>query len=1014
MRRSTSWKMIFRAPFKTLLTFLLVAAASFALFSQVADYAIVRRGREAAEGYYHCVARLDNEIPDHYYTLAEAVSRDQSEWLAYTGFEEAPDKPWPSEEERREFESLPGVTLSDTRYMTAGLVEDYGRQTDAGQIGLGYVPVLFEGTYAGYEDDTKDEIPEGHVRLKFDDVEVIACETDLDVGGSSIELAPSPLGDNYYAKSPYDREFFDGIREGSRCLVLGYYTGNTADAPIGFWYEDPEGKIPQSEGYLRVVDGLPDDYLETEEFSREKGWADAIRQWGSAYDMVYTSDMRAMGYEAKDVKGRMLTEGDTDVCVVSEAFLEEHGLSIGDAISVKLGDRAVPFGDGMGSVRAYEGADLPEFSDPVEVTVVGAYEEGSLPPSVVFLPSALMQAKIPEGYETPWQDYSVYVEDAEEIEAFLEGAEAFAESHGLRLDASDGGWMDVKDSFGRGERMSLLTTSLYLAGAALALFLAAYLYVGRNRKTYAVMRAFGVPGKEAALSAVLPFAALASLAVLLGGASGLFYARRAAAASLAGLMENAPEGYAPDMGLPAGAAVLCVALELVVLLAAAGSFLWRMGKTPPLEMLQEGPPRHGQGRRLQGSAFGETPSDPVRPDFAKLQGSDVSARHGKYGAARHVLSYSMRHMGRGVGRAAASLALSAVLAGGVGIFVLAECAYQDAFYEYGVAAEAYQYAFSSVERLSKTPLAKDFYCHSTSDVHIKGMDGVSYLTISNDIPRCLGEGCAVEYADGFGEKSFEGTGQICLVGAELAKELGIGPGDEVGMLSGDLYYMLWNEEKDGDAGVLENGYKQYQVAGIVEAGDGEASRSVFTGIRGDLTRLYGGVDFMFDYCGFTLSDNDRLGELEALLEDEAGSSLTYAPYAAYRVDSDGLGDIVRIQELLGGLFPVAVASAVLVGAAGTLLMILQSAQEAAILRILGTTKARARCMLALGQAFLCAAGAALAALALCLCSPGLFAEGGGTLAACFGLYLFGCACGACAAAAYVTRHRLLELLQVKE
>ena len=84
------------------------------------------------------------------------------------------------------------------------------------------------------------------------------------------------------------------------------------------------------------------------------------------------------------------------------------------------------------------------------------------------------------------------------------------------------------------------------------------------------------------------------------------------------------------------------------------------------------------------------------------------------------------------------------------------------------------------------------------------------------------------------------------------------------------------------------------------------------------------------------------------------------------------------------------------------------------MRILGVTKKRAWCMLALEQIMLCLMGAVLVAAGIALLSPRLFAESLHTLAACLGLYLLGGICGAAAAALQVTGHRVLALLQAKE
>lgn len=1008
MRKSLSIKMFFRSPVKTLLTFLLLAAATFALFSRVMDYAITMQGTKNIEGDYHCVASLNNEVQDLYYDVAHVETRDKMGSKGYQEKQEVPDKPWPSEQELEEFASLPGVTLSDTRYMTAGLVEDYERPLEYESLSR-YIPIVFEGTFAGYEDDTLDYMLEGHVRLKFDDVKVIACEIDAqELGiGTSLKLDQAPLGDNYYIESPYTREFFDSIEEGSRCLVLGYHAGFQDDAPVGFYF-DSSSAVQQYQGYLRVIEGLPDNYLETESFAREKGWVDAIEQGCYIYDMIYTSDMRALGYSGPDI----ITKGDTNVCYVHETFLEDHNLSIGDTINVRLGDR-ICVNDNYNTIdgaRAYEGKDMPEFSDSVALTIIGASD--SFPESWIYVPDVLLKAKEPDDYEMPWQDYSVYVEDAQDIEGFLEAAEAFAEELDLKLDYSDDGWMDIKDSFQRGTQTLFLTLVLYVVGAALALILAVYLYVGRSRKSYAIMRTLGVPGREAGRAVVMPFALLSALAVPLGSVSGLFYARKIAAETLTRLMESVSGEYVPDTTLPIGVIVLCIVSELLFISLATYSFLWKMKKTPPLELLQEGKVQRKAGKKSLPE-IEDFQKAPARFDLTRISVAEEEIPRGNYSAARNVASYILRHMKRGVGRTAVSLILAVVLTGGIAMSVLARYAYQDAYYQYGVKTNATQYAFTSVVSLSNSPLVKDFYCHHTLDVHVQGTDDNIFLYISNDLARYLGDKSTVDYADGYDSSSFEGTGSLCLVGKEFAEELNVGLGDEIGMLSGSLYYMLLNAEKKGETGSLENGYKTYKVIGIVDSGDETLDHGVFAGIRNDLTNLYG-ADFMFDECEFLLADNDRVGDLETLLEEEMNRRIVYAPYAAYTIDSKGLVNITRIQELLEVLFPIAIVAAILIGIFVPLLVILQSSQEAAFLRILGATKKRVRCMLMFEQVILSIAGIILVAGGIALFSPDLFARGRDTLAACFGLYLLGGILGAAAAAVQVTRHKVLELLQVKE
>ena len=52
MKKTTALKTLLRAPVKTLLTLLLIAAASFALFSRITDYAVTTRENKEVEKFF--------------------------------------------------------------------------------------------------------------------------------------------------------------------------------------------------------------------------------------------------------------------------------------------------------------------------------------------------------------------------------------------------------------------------------------------------------------------------------------------------------------------------------------------------------------------------------------------------------------------------------------------------------------------------------------------------------------------------------------------------------------------------------------------------------------------------------------------------------------------------------------------------------------------------------------------------------------------------------------------------
>lgn len=89
MRKHMGLKILLRAPLKTLLTFLLITSASFALFFRVTDYAVTTRETAKAESFYNGVAALDNTVPDMLQT------DDSVDGLSYGIIHEMEDKAWP-------------------------------------------------------------------------------------------------------------------------------------------------------------------------------------------------------------------------------------------------------------------------------------------------------------------------------------------------------------------------------------------------------------------------------------------------------------------------------------------------------------------------------------------------------------------------------------------------------------------------------------------------------------------------------------------------------------------------------------------------------------------------------------------------------------------------------------------------------------------------------------------------------------------------------------------------------
>lgn len=1013
MGKTTALKTLFRSPAKTVLTFFLIAAASFALFSRVTDYAVTKRESAKAESFYSGVAAFDNSSPP----MSVSLNIDGVEW--YSMYSES--KPWPDNGQMEEFSSLPGVTLADTRYMTAGRIGNYRRLTDETQMSA-FEDFILEGTYSGYEESNSV----GRVNLLFHDVTVHAGDVKISYG-EPLKITAIVTEELVEEKNPYPRAFFERLAIGSRCLVMGKNISGELSLELPGY---PQEKT------LRVLDGLGDNYLETEDFAFYKEQIELYYENLYVYDIVYTRDMRAIPRFNERMmfisEGRPLMDGDRDVCVVNEAFLDTYGLSVGDKISIELGDEFLSQ-SGIYGATLIKHIGMPNYVSTAEVEIVGAYrlmdtysarlseDDWSYTPSTVFVPPALLPIEVPQDYEIfCGGEFSVFIENAHDIEAFRDAAEPLVAKIGMGMRFSDGGWSSMKDSFETGQVVSILSIILYVAGAALALFLAVYLYIGRNKISYAIMRTLGVSGKTAGNLTAFPFVILSLFAMPVGGIAGLLYASYKIAETLAGMSDSsAPDGYifVLNAGLPVGVIILCMVLELVFVSSVTMFFLWKMKKTPPLELLQEGAQRTGKDRETASVMAEESPV-PASFNIKMITDADDVPAGRKFSAPAQMTAYIFRQLRRGIGKTAVSFILAGILAAGIGMFVLARLAYQDAFHEVAVKGKALEFASFSIDNLSESDLINDFYCYGNFSVRTNNIESHTSMIVTNDVERYLAQDYNITYAEGYSLSALDKRGQVCLVGQTFADMFGIRLGDEIGLLSDNVYIAIEQLYKEKDEKLFEEAVEHntisYKVVGIVNSGNENVSDSIITGINSGAQDVYG-QPFPFGYSEFTLADNVKLNELNSMMErEQKESQKEYAPMAYFHIDSESLENIVRIRDLLVALFPVAVAAAILIGMFGSGMVIVQSAQEAAFLRVLGVTKKRVRLILVIRQIILCAVGICIVAGGLYLFFPEMSARSGRTLAACLSLYFAGSVLGAAAAAVHVTRRRVLELLQVKE
>ena len=423
----------------------------------------------------------------------------------------------------------------------------------------------------------------------------------------------------------------------------------------------------------------------------------------------------------------------------------------------------------------------------------------------------------------------------------------------------------------------------------------------------------------------------------------------------------------------------------------------------------------------------------------------MPAVYSRSSVRRSGMRYVQRHMRRSAVKSAMSVVLAALLFAAMGQLSLMRRAYDGLFadtevkgmFEGGL-------RFSIVGKIFGSEYAKNPYYATSQDIDLDILnprydyefysDYASYPTFSatmvttNDVARYAGDGALdITYADGYDEGSFERFGNFVIMSESRAEKQGLKPGDDVtigpqwivrdwvfGITTS--YHINNPYSKLSKAEILElysnhlislfmsHGSFTCEVVGIFSNSSGTYDDYVFTPGSGEFSYSVAPLQV----AEFTLTDNALADECRSFCDENAGYGVSFV------MDTGKLENPKNMQRILNMLYPIAFAAALMIEGFLCCLMILQSSREAAIMRILGTAKGRARSLLTIEQLILCVCGIVLGAI-------GLLAYNGSGLSdvseqtALFAALYFAMvlACGF-VCSALVTNRSALELLQVRE
>jgi hypothetical protein len=591
---------------------------------------------------------------------------------------------------------------------------------------------------------------------------------------------------------------------------------------------------------------------------------------------------------------------------------------------------------------------------------------------------------------------------------------------GLSLILHDGGWRFVEQGYRDVARLSVIRIVLFTVAVAAATCLAVYLFIGRRKNDYAVMRAMGTTKRRAGESLVYPLMATALVSVLLGSGAAYLQTLRTIESSNVFV---ALEQHAVDTSIPASVIVGSVLGQLVITLGIALAMLRRIGNLPPLVLLCGAETAGGKRTKavfevlkrpeharagghetsaalMSEAAVGYMAHDTLRRGHAMEAAADVRSperREEFLTQARFALRYIRKHIRRSVVKSAIAVALAALLCFAIGWISELRVSYASLLADTSSKVNFVgQIPPNLIQRLAfPTYVSGTYYEGLSNPVSLRfgGMAVESVvMTVTSDVDRYYGRNADITLADFAvytesltGSPIMESPGNVLILGRGIADTLGVGPGGTVAITP---------------TGAEDRTFV-YRIAGV--AGD-RNDMQVFAAIS-DEPMLFNPVEAL----EISLEDGGLAGDYHAYAREWLEGGVTTIVNSPASVEN--LRNALRLTEML---YPMAVVAALFIGGFLCCLAILQLSVEAAILRILGTTRGKTRVLLTGEQALLCITGLIAGMLAMLIYRGFAIGALSGQMNLFAALYFsMIIACGA-VCSSLVTRRPPLELLQVRE
>ena len=1041
-------KSTLRQPVKTALLLAVMALITFAFVSRGAEYLLVKQETERMGSYYRSIGTLQSATGNKWADTTEAV--------AY-------------------LEENASVQTVQTVEYTSAVIQDDIYNADIGtENTLKGIRVAFYGTLQNWDTtnfyftvDTvlagyPEHISEGGSIVLFreygyDPQDVEYAYEQLEKGGRYLAVG------YYYLHIPSCRvvESDDGTSRVMHARV------NCPSDDLFF--------TPVPEGSEANWSGLKDHQYEEGillEWDNQRALNIIPTKDMSALPIAQDS---ASGIYLTD--GRWLDSADDElgrtVCVINEDLASRRGLKVGDTLTLKLRDVPSHFGVFKAQLE-YPSAFLERIQTKTDTyEIVGIYGYISQY-NVTYLSNFtyIPDSAVPDSFamttpelldETAWgpdlldsyieqaggnyealphpRDISFVLASPDMSGQFLSETRDDLAAMGWKVVMLENNWENFQAAAKPMVRSSLMNAAIFSALLLVTFCLLAVVYYRMRRKEIAIARALGVPARRCVRDVSVPLLLLGVQGIAAGACLGWQYTLGNAAGTLSAFTDLGEE-VLPSLPvhwlavLGGGAFVLLLAVTL-----GGAAFL---SSRPVLALVQGGALTARKDRTESAQAAGAAaPSGALVHTAVPVRRAETAPAESRRGSTGHVLRFVWRHITRAKLKSGLSILLAAGFTAGLAAIQLSIGSSQekiDWLYENTAVEAELLLADSSqdikgsgflrqstVDALLDSGYVTDAYLEGSATgavtKYVPGMENEQILhivvedTSSKTIrafddeavflsPAGSGGAVTITYLDGWDGSLFAGDWTA----------------DEFPVVLPKAVY----EAFGGRFGLSCKGFRVCEAAGYYEgevasmSGETDPILIPLSAYR-DMSKSRT-VSYSKAHVTLDPSLNRELETFTQMVNDlSASQGMGATALRAVIWDEElrlAVAPLENSIELMEVLYPVTLVLSLLVAVGIAVLFVMTSAKEAAIMRVLGTSKLRSRVMLALQTAFTSAAGLLIGLAGVLAYTgrtrPELLAGLVGASALCAVLYLLAAIIGAAASSTVVTSKNPLELLQVRE